>query len=68
MPLQQQSNFNKTTQMAPGGLTAVPRKKGVATIGLTVVGPAGVEHILGVRGEAHVQDAPANVASLHRSP
>lgn len=35
---------------------------------LTVVGPAGVEHVASVGGEADVQHAPAHVARLHRLP
>ena len=35
---------------------------------LTVVRPAGVEHMVCIRSEADVQDAPAHVSSLHCSP
>lgn len=32
---------------------------------LTVARPAGVEHVVCIRGEAHVQDTPAHITSLH---
>lgn len=35
------------------------------TPSLTVVRPAGVEHMLSIRGEADIQHAPSYVSSLH---
>lgn len=40
----------------------------MVSTGLTVVRPAGVEDMTGIGGEADVQHAPADVASLHRPP
>lgn len=38
----------------------------MVSTGLTVVRPAGVEDMMGIRGEADVQHAPADVTGLHR--
>lgn len=35
---------------------------------MNVVRPAGVEHVICVRGEAHVQHTPAHIPGLHCSP